>query len=402
MKRLLFVINSLDGGGAEKSLISLLYELEKYKNKYTIDLLLPNKSGLFYSQIPNFVNEVEVPKELYYMSNSFIHLFKHKNFNIKLLLVKVKWLVQSRLNGNRSLGETEQKLWKLWKEIIKPLDKTYDVAISYMNGYPNYYVIDKVKAKRKILWIHNEYAKLGYLKEYDNKYYFLADRIVTISDSCVASFSEVFPEYEEKTVVLENISSGNLINRLAKEGKIISHSFRSFSGLRILSIGRLVEQKNFQLAIESAEKLHNDYPNLDFKWFVIGKGELEDELKNMVDKKGLKKYFEFIGVERNPYPYIRLTDIFVQTSKFEGKSIVIDEAKILQKPIICTDYKTVGNSIENNVTGIIVKQTKESISEGIYKLYKDKELRNKLIRNLKKFENGNNEEIKKYIFEFER
>lgn len=400
MKKILFVINALDGGGAEKSLVSLLHELEKYKHEYSINLLIPYEKGLFYDQIPEYVHKVSIPEALYYMTHPIKDLLKDKKVNFKFWIKKIQWTIkQNRLNGV-STGIREQALWTLWKKTIPEIDEFYDIAISYLNGYPNYFVIDKVNARKKILWIHNEYQKIGYDSIYDESYYRDADEIVTISNSCVESFLEVFPQYSEKINVLENISSGKLIHQLADED-ILDDEFKAYEGYKILSIGRLVEQKNFRLAIESAKTLRDRMAGIDFKWFIIGKGPLEKQLCTMVEQYNLKDIFVFLGIRANPYPYIKQADCFVQTSLFEGKSIVIDEAKILQKPIVCTNYATVRNSLENGLTGLIVDMDANAISDAIVRMIDDENIKNTLMQNLQVFQEGNSSELVNYIGVFE-
>ena len=259
MKKVLFVINALDGGGAEKSLVSLLNELEQYKDEYSFDLLIPNKKGLFYNQIPDFINEITVSKPMKYMANGFKELISLRELNPYLIFIKLRWVLKQKRLATVVGGIREQELWKLWEKYIPNLDQSYDVAISYMNGYPNYYVIDKVNAKKKYLWIHNEYQKLGYDVSFDKKYYEAADAIITISDLCKKSIIERMPQIEEKVQVLENISSGKLIYNLAKKPTEIE-SFNKFEGIKILSIGRLVEQKNFKLAVDTAKYLKDYFP----------------------------------------------------------------------------------------------------------------------------------------------
>lgn len=394
-KKILFCINSLDAGGAEKSLVSLLYELEKYKNKLEIYLLLPDKNGLFYKQIPDYVKQIDIEKPLYYMANSYKTLINERNFHIGLLVKKLIWSIKCKWLSNAPSGIKEQKMWEHWKKHISNQLEKYDVAVGYMNGYPNYLICDKVIAKKKILWIHNEYQKLGYNIKYDAPYYEKANQIVTISDLCVRSFIQKFPKFCDKTIVLQNITSGALIRELSQ--KKLEQSYNNNHGFNFLSIGRLVEQKNFRLAIEAAGYIKKTRPQSEFKWRFIGKGSLKSELQNLVDENGLHEQIEFIGVTSNPYPYFRKADIFVQTSLFEGKSIVLDEAKILGKPIVVTDYNTVYDTIENEKDGLIVEQTPEAVGNAIIKLMDSRSLREQFSRNLECYRAGNSTEIKKYL-----
>ena len=139
-------------------------------------------------------------------------------------------------------GIKEQLLWKVWKKQVLVLEKEYDVAIGYLNGYPNYFVCDKVKAKKRILWLHNEYQKIGYDTKYDRSYYEKADAIVTISELCKEKFLEAFPQYREKVFILENISSGKMIQKMARQGNTADMQ-RPDNAFTFLSIGRLVDKK---------------------------------------------------------------------------------------------------------------------------------------------------------------
>lgn len=396
MKQILIVINALDGGGAEKSLISLLNELERYKNVYNIDLLIPYKKGLFYDQIPSFVNEIKIPKGLHYMAYSFSKLVKQMSIRPDYLLKKLLWQKKRILLKGCTSGVLEQQLWKLWKNKIPKLNKEYDIAISYLNGYTNYYVIDKVLAKKKILWIHNDYQKLGYELEFDRYYYKKATYIITISKNCTLSFIEKFPEFRNKIKVLENLSSGQLIHRMAND-KIEDNHFFFCQGLKILSIGRLVEQKNFQLAIETAAYIKRNYPQLNYKWFIMGKGPLYRELQNLIKYYSIEENVTLLGAKENPYPYIAKADIIVQTSIYEGKSIVLDEAKLLGKIIISTNYDTVYDSIENTKTGLIVEMKANAVAKAIIQVAENENFSSKIKENLRVFANGNVGEVKKYL-----
>lgn len=118
--------------------------------------------------------------------------------------------------------DTVQNLWNVWKRFVPMQSKKYDLAISYVDGFSNYYVMDKVVATKKILWIHNEYEKLSYNSEYDRAYFNKADRLVTISERCVESLEKVFPECSSKIRMLYNISSTKMIWQLAEKNYLMN------------------------------------------------------------------------------------------------------------------------------------------------------------------------------------
>lgn len=389
MKNILIVIHGMKCGGAERSLISFLKALPN--DKWNIDLLVASPRGVLMNDIPEYVNVIT---DLHDLENYAAPLEERRKkvCSVRDFFCQVKWQVQSRINKFPELM-FDEKRWKLWGRYLPKLGKKYDLAVSYLNGLSSYYVIDKVNAEKKILWVHNEFEKLEYNYEFEYPFYKKADCVVTISQSCVESFLRVYPEFKDKTVVLENISSEKTIKALANES--IDDSYFSDNRIKLLSVGRLFEQKGFDLAVEAAKQLKDK--NLNFIWYILGEGYLRSQLQKTVDEFGLSDCFKLVGFKPNPYPYISSCDIFVQTSRFEGKSVVLDEAKILCKPIVVTNYGTVENSICNNVNGVIAEFDPEAVAESIYNLATDDRERSRLTERLRCENNGNEDEIDKYI-----
>ena len=389
MKNILIVSYGMGCGGAEKSLISFLNLLPPHK--WNVDLLIANPNGMYMKQIPDTVHLLDNQYELENFATP-IKLRRRKVCSVNDLINQIRWQVGSSfLYKNLSRNE---KRWELWGKFLPAPQKKYDLAISYMNGPTNYYVIDKITATKKILWIHNEFKKLDVNYEYEKNYYEKADKIVTISQACVDSFVKVYPELKNKIIVLENISSPETIwssIRSIPDGD----SYFKYEGFKILSIGRLSPQKGYEIAIDAAARLKKMGKN--FLWYVLGEGELRAELEELIKKNNLSNHMKLIGIKENPYPYIAYCDVFAQTSHYEGKSIALDEAKILHKPILVTNYATVGASIINEVNGLVVDLNGKSVAEGLFRLMNDKDLRNKLIRHLEEEKSGNEEEIDKYL-----
>lgn len=389
MKKILIVCYGMGCGGAEKSLISFLKRIPK--NKWNIDLLVASPYGMYMEQIPDTVHLIDDQYELENFATS-LKLRRKKVCDTNDLINQIRWQIGSRLLY-KNLSRNEKR-WELWGKFLHTPEKVYDLAISYMNGPTNYYVIDKIRAKKKVLWVHNEFEKLDVNYEYEKKYYKKADKIVTISQSCVDSILRVYPEFRNKIMVLENISSPEIIwnsSYLTPDKDPFFH----YDDLKILSVGRLSSQKGYEIAIAAAIGLKT--AGINFLWYVLGEGELRAQLENSINKNNLAERMKLIGIKENPYPYIARCDVFVQTSHYEGKSIALDEAKILHKPIVVTNYATVDSSIKNEVNGMIVDMNGESVAEGVSRLKKNKGLRKELIRNLEKEKIGNEEEIDKYI-----
>ena len=387
MKKILFVINNLKCGGAEKALISLLETIDY--SKLDVDLLLFKQEGIFMSKIPSQVNLLMEPENYKYFDMSVKKavngLIKKGIFNIALARILSLYVFKTE----KSRVVVEQKVWKYLSMAFTKLDTEYDVAIGYLEKNPIYFCVDKVKAKKKIGWIHNDYEKLGMDKKIDNKYFSKLDYVFTVSEECLKVLKMVFPQYDRKFRLMHNIVSEKTIKKLALE-EISDIDFNN-KNINIISVGRLNYQKGFELAIEACSILKEKGYNI--KLNIVGEGEERSNLENLINKFELEENFNLLGIRENPYPYIKKSDIYVQPSRFEGKSIAIDEAKILNKPIVVTNFSTAKDQIINNKNGIITEMNSKSLANEIERIICDEKLKKKIILNLSNEKIGNESEI---------
>lgn len=387
-KKILFVMLSLYNGGAEKSLVNLLNELPP--DKYDISLYLLRKEGLFLDQVPSYVNIIEP---------SFVLKCLYGKFDIRNIraypfyFIKFFGTLISRIFTS-SVAEEKYFRWnKFYSHCIPKLEDIFDVVAAYITMETMFFAADKVpNGKKYYTWVHNDYRNSKYSKECDYPYFKKMDKIVSISDECVVILKEVFPDLQDKFVVIPNITSSRIIVNRANEFKPKEYRENTFN---ILSIGRLSEQKGFDIAIESAYILYKK--GVKFQWYVIGCGNLEQSLRLQIEKRNLSKVFYLIGVRENPYPYIKYCDLLVQPSRWEGKSVVLDEAKILQKPILVTDYTTVHDQIIDGKEGIITPINARSIADSISRLMEDNRLRENLTCYLSEHEYGNHNDLVLYM-----
>lgn len=392
--KLLVIMQGIGGGGAEKSLISFLTTLDlKYGNDIDIDLLIFRPEGLFLSQIPKHCNRLAKPKEVFAMSYSPVEKMFWSNITLKGILGKTSHYVARMKKKDHDLSDV-QAMWSHWKPYIPSVKGHYDVAMSYMHGATNYFVIDKCDADKKYLYIHHEYEKMDENAQFDYSYFAQADAVITVSPRCVKSVMNVHPKLKDKVVCIENIHSETLIQKMAMDGRTPEFDDKK-DYVKIVSIGRLTDVKRFDRAVEAAKILKDK--GIRFVWVLLGEGELENKLKESIRTLNLDIEFILAGVKANPYPYINNADIFVQTSDNEGKSMVIDEAKILKKPIVVTNYMTVRDVIKDGKNGMIADFTPESVAEKIMMIIDDKYLKDEIIKNLKCETIGNENEIEKYI-----
>ncbi|MDU4892492.1 MAG: glycosyltransferase [Clostridium sp.] len=381
-KNLLFIISDMESGGFQKSLISLFRCLD-YK-KYNVDLLVLNSQGIFLSEIPN---EVAIHKFDFLSSmlkpfpKCINELLKEKEF---ILAYKrtIQFLI-ARIDKGRG-GVYLSKM-------IPSIEKEYDVAIDYNGQHLLYYMVDKIKAKKKISYFHSDYQNWDYYFSADKKYYPKVDNIVTISDICKKSLDDYFPDCASKTRVVHNISSPKTINKMAAAECPIKFDN---TYINIVMVGRPSEVKGYDFAIAACEKLkRNGYK---IRVYAIGTSNEVNKFKGLVDRLEIAKEFIFVGETENPYTFIRQADIYLHPSRFEGKSVAIDEAKILQKPIILSSFTTAKDHIDNEVNGLIVDMSSEGVYKGIVRLIEEESLKEKLISNLKKENYGNEEEVLKF------
>lgn len=386
-KEILFIIPSLGAGGGEKSLINLLTQFDF--NKYNVDLFLLNHSGLFMDFIPKEINVLDITENVEIFNKSLKdsivgYLSKGK---FRLAYSRLMFCIQNRINKN--IGIAEQYSWKYFKKAIGIIDKKYDVAIGYLEKTSNYICVDCVQADKKIGWIHNDYRKLNLDKSFDAKYFKKFNYLVTVSEECEKVLKEEFPEESDKVKLIFNIVSKKAIENLANEA--IEEDLMNKDKINILSIGRLHQQKGFDIAIETCKILVNKGYNVC--WYVIGEGQERKKLEELIDENNLKDNFRLLGLKSNPYKYLKACDIYAQPSRYEGKSVAIDEAKILCKPIVVTNFSTVYDQIENNKTGIITELDSIAVSIGIESIINNPNIQEKILCNLKKLELGNEKEV---------
>lgn len=386
-KKVLFVIDSLNSGGAEKSLVSLL-SLFDYEN-YEVDLLTFKEGGLYAPLLPESVNLLDSPVIFNKMKLSILDLIREKDFGDALWRINTSISLRCKKKIT-SIKHGSQLMWPRLDKAIPIQQNEYDVAIAYSQGTPTYYVAEKIKAKKKLCWVNIDYKFAGYNREFDFKYYEKFNNIVAVSKACTDVLKDVFPEFKNKIITIYDIICEKLINKMADEGRGFEDNY---NGIRILTIGRLVYQKGYEYAVEAAKHLKSK--NIDFRWYAIGEGDLKDSIENLIGHYGLEENFKLLGTFTNPYPFIKQCNIYCQPSRFEGFGLAIAEARILNRPVVATNFDIVYDQIRDGENGLISEMNGEKLSEKIQLLIKDKNLEKKIIENLNFEKVGTEEEIEK-------
>lgn len=389
-KKILFVIPDLSSGGGEKSLINLLSQFNF--DLYDVDLFLFNKSGLFINLLPEKVNVLDFPYRYkiftYRLLKSICYCIK--GGHVQLASSRLIFTIKNRLSKDKTIAE--QYTWKYISKALVVLDKEYDVAIGYLEKSPIYFVVDKVKSKKKIGWIHTNYSNSGMDSKFDNPYFRKLDYIVTVSEECEKSLIDKFYHLKAKIRLIHNIVSPKIVKDFSNEKIEDGFTFEK-DCINIVTLARLSYEKGIDIAIKSCRLLIDR--GYKIKWYVLGQGPEKYKLQHLIKSNELNQCFILLGVKENPYPYIKQADIYVQPSRYEGKSIAIDEAKVLNKPIVVTNFQTARDQINNEINGLIVGVNEKSLSHGIEGLIKNPSFRNALIYNLSQENLGTEGEINK-------
>jgi glycosyltransferase involved in cell wall biosynthesis len=391
MKRnILFVIDSLDCAGAEKSLVTLLSLLDY--SEYSADLMLFGHGGALEELVPKDVNILRPLKYTEFAGLDLINSLKYSvlNQDFKMFTSRMKYSLGIR-KKKCSNAQKARIFWQSVSDVIVKNLKEYDIAISYAQGIPTFYVAEKVKAKRKFAWVNVSYRLDQIEKEFQEKYYHQYNKIVAVSNTTKEIFLETFPDYSQKVDVIYDINNPDLITKMADLGESYEDDF---DGIKILTIGRLAHQKGYDVALETCKKLKEK--GIKFKWYALGKGPLKKEIEDYIKSNDLSEYFVLLGIKANPYRYIKNADIYVQTSRFEGFGIAIAEARMLNIPVVTTRFDAVYSQMLEGKNGLVVDMNSNAVCDGIIKMINENGLRESIIEYLRAEKKGNVEEIEKF------
>lgn len=390
--RILIAMHYLELGGAESALLGLLQAHDP--EKADIDLFLYDHKGelLPYLPIEKF--------NLLPMENAYAMLERP----IRELVISGYWRI--------ALGRIRAKIWGrqegkfnvdhlddisifyyVAKYVTPYLPKInpimqYDLAISFLQ--PHQFVLEKVNATKKLAWLHTDYSKV-FVSQKEEKIWGEYDYIGAISEEVGNGFLRRFPSLSPKIFPIENILSSAFIRQRALEGQV---QFSSDT-VNLLTIGRYCFPKKLDEIPAILKHILVSVPNL--RWYIIGYGAESEEqkIKDQIIAEGVSDNVVLLGKQSNPYPYIKACDIYVQPSRYEGKSITVREAQILCKPVIVTAYPTAASQVIDGTDGIIVPLEVEQCASAIANFIRNTEKQQEISAYLSAHNYGNETEIEK-------
>lgn len=375
MKKVLFVMNTMGRAGAEMALLELLRCLTKEK-ELECSLFVLTGQGELMKKVPDGVRilnkeydecSVLTAEGKRHLAKTVWKAMLRRGTMFRLLPYLIKQLV-SMLKQRRILPD--KLMWRVLSDGAERFEEEFDLAVAYIEGGSTYYVADHVKAAKKAAFYHTNYRKAGYTRKLDKDCYLKYDKVFTVSDEVKRILLEVYPEINSKTEIFNNIINRKRIIEMANLNGGFSDDY---AGYRILTVGRLTEPKDFGQSIRAMKLLKER--GIRARWYILGEGEQRAELEALIKKLALEQDFFLLGMAENPYNYLKQADIYVHATRYEGKSVAIQEAQVLGKPILVSDCSGNREQVQDGVDGRICEFTPEAICAGVMELLADEEQR---------------------------
>lgn len=355
--KFLIYIPQLIFGGAEKVLVNFANDL--VSRGHQVEVLELYEKGLLKPQFDKRVTFDAICSktytEKYYASLAQVR----KN---PLLVGK---LVFSKLVGYRKFAE------KLAAKRYR--GREFDAAINYLEIESPDFLLNHVKARRYLQWIHTDVANLEHPEELDHHVpaWGRTDGIICVSRQATDNFKARYPSLAEKTHLIYNFYDEVSIRKLGDAPCALSGSSPA-----LLSVGRMTEPKKYLRFLDVLARLRDD--GFSFSWHVLGDGVQREAIEHNIQKLNLQDRVFLHGLTDNPYKYMKNCDLFVLPSGWEGFPTVTVEAKILGRPVFATDVAGIREQLRHGETGWIVENNEEAIYEGLKYLLQNPEMREKL------------------------
>ena len=350
---ILFHYSILNIGGAEKSVLRLTKLL--CDNGWDVTLVLNVGGGVLENLLDSRVKVIHLRakekgvlfkkakglSKLLYLWDVFLYIFY-------MLVAKIK----SKMISNNH----------------------YDIAAVSLHGLSAKFVCKDVDATTKLHWIRNDLSQCDPDKKAINnikKYKDCIDHYICVSQTAKDSLDLLFPDLKSKSIMIPNVIDANQMRILTKE-KIVDIDDDNL--LKVVTVCRLSDKAKGLIRMV---KVHSrlDREGIDFRWLVVGDGPDKDKMQQAIDKAGLKDKMILLGSKENPFPYYQISDISATLSYYEGLCGAVNEAKVVGKPVLATEFSGIYDQVEHGKTGWIVPNDEDSIYEGLKLLLTNDKLR---------------------------
>lgn len=388
MKKVLFVLQGIGFGGSMTSLLNLISFIGE--DKLNIDVLFMDRYGELLEQAQDITNVLAEDKFLQAVSTP-----RHKLENLgRYDLITLRGLLAVA-------GKIKHKATNdiAYAHAAKKYDNKYDCVVAYQESIATSFVA-KIKCKRKIAWVHNDYDNVERIcggAENLRRLYSCFDKIVCVSKAGKRNFLQKSGILSERIEYVYNTLRSDSIRSKAKvpielvleDEKNKTHVLEVLEkhAIKFVSSGRFAEQKRFDRVIQTAKRLKVE--EVDFCWVIVGSGDQYGKIKRQIREENLSDVVVLTGGLNNPFPVVSMCDVFVLTSQFEAHPMVANEALLLGKPVITTNYESASEVVEDGVNGLICEMSGNGIYNACKELAINHSLLDRLSKSAQKFEYHN-------------
>ncbi len=395
MKSVCLIASKLFPGGFNTSMINMITQLQKHGIHVAVLFLDPQHHEME-SNLPEHVELLSLPSDCKKRFNVeqfalSLQLRLTAHDDIKKLSNEIDVEERKHLEVERvqavTFGHVLQKL--------PMMDLTsFECVISWEELTCNYYLAMNAKAKKKIGYIHPDYKDAGFSRRIDRLAFDRLDRLVAISKSTADSLIKTFPEFKDKVIYIPNPVDADAIIQKA-EAEIPPFSKSAFD---IVTVCRLDNQsKALDRLARIASRLNQD--GLNYQWYIVGEGIYRQEMETMINELNLTN-LHLTGNKSNPYPYIKEADLFVLQSYYEGKPLVVDESKILNTPVLVTEYAAAHEQVNDSI-GYVVPMDEHKVYETLTGIIAHPDCLNLLRNNLMAQDKADFNDISKLLREID-
>lgn len=378
----------LELGGAEMSLIGLLGALDPAR--VDVDLFVYSHQGPLMRFIPHGVNLLPEISAYSVIERPMAEALRRGHLGVVAGRLLAKWKCRQFRQRNPAKGD-DGAIMQYVGDYVTPWlprinsDVEYDLCISYLT--PHNIGCDKVRARKRLAWIHTDYSTVDVDTARELPVWSVFDHIVSISQQVSKAFLSKFPSLAYKIIEMENILPADFVYSRAESAVDLPGT------VSLLSVGRFCTAKNYDNVPDICRRLR--LLGVDAKWYIIGYGGSEELIRQKIAEAGMEEHVILLGKKDNPYPYIKACDIYVQPSRYEGKSITVREAQILCKPVAITNYPTASSQIQNGVDGVIVPLDNDGCARGLADFIADKSLQKRIVEYIRNHDYANTSEVEK-------
>ena len=372
-------------GGAMTSLVNFLNALDV--EKYDVDLMFYENARQRYG----IKDEIHIlPQGKTHKRFSAANLLK-KLFNIPYLWALAQDIYYKKVKHNKR--KAVQLMSKQGYKFSRKLNKEYDFAIAYEFNWCMNYVMNRVHAKKKIIWHHVEYEKSGMDFKIDRKAMDKADALVFVSDECRQSYIVKHPEHSAKAYFVPNLLSSAYVQ--SKGDQEVTLPFQDYAGcLKFLTVARIrFEHTGLDRAVKVFSRLNKEGLLKNVRWLIVGEGRDMPQLVEMIKAEGLEDHIFPIGLKENPIPYYKKCDVFFLPSRHEGKPMVVTEGFIMGLVPLVTAYTSAKEQIRHGIDGLVFDNNDEALYQGLKMVLKAPEILDGFRKTILETAYGNEKEI---------